>query len=813
MLQEKVVPSDLILISGYEFAGKIVIAGGGQWPSDSNEVLTYDISSGTYDYNFPNLNVPRRNQAGVFIPGDPGRMLVLGGWSSSSGYGGDNPPYAPPEYHEVVSTIPKPDIVVTPASLHATQLINITSTQTIQIINDGKSDLAWTLEVNPVVGWLSVIPTSGTVPPNGSMDITVSFNSDGLTTGSYTTDILVNSNDPYDLVVTVNATLTVVEPDIWIFPSSLELTLLNGTTGSLPFTIHNIGMAELTWNLEENPEISWLSEWPTSGVIPVGETADVAVTFDSSGLNTGIYQTSIFVNSDDPDEPMTKIDVTMNLLPVNTPPNLTVTPPFQYVGYSDAISTVTYQSIDNDTPDGLIHAIVYWSENEGPWQVGLPPGMSLSEKDCSDNWQNSTCEWKLTGEAIATAGTFYYVELRISDSEYTTSADTTIIIKEETTTLQVLEAEAQYSDSALLTAILKDDDGTPIAGMSLGFIVNGVCSGAGSTDANGQATFMCQNITKPAGQYIFGVSFNGQPGYYQATGSSRILTITPENTHIRFTPTNPTVIKVASPGGNSGSFSLSFKVNEHIPDLGVSPGPGDISLAQGTLQLVPVGPGSSIDGPCTPGTVNGSGYDAYLPVTCIFNNVPVNTYTIAATVGGSYYRGYNESLVIVYDPSLGYVSGGGRFIWPGTANPGQGYAGDITDFGFTMSYDRNRNNLKGNLLVIRYLADGSYYQVKSNALNGLSMGQNPFIPMGWASFTGKATYKEPGWLEPIGNYLFTVYVEDRNEPGSGIDRFWIQVRDKNGNSIPAMSLPVPGANNAVDILVGNIVVPHMRRSV
>jgi hypothetical protein len=87
--------------SAYELAGKIVIAGGGQWPIEWNEVVVYDIATDTYDYSFRNLNIRRFNHAGFFVPGHPGVMWVLGGQSLAPGYGGTAPPYAPPEYCEV----------------------------------------------------------------------------------------------------------------------------------------------------------------------------------------------------------------------------------------------------------------------------------------------------------------------------------------------------------------------------------------------------------------------------------------------------------------------------------------------------------------------------------------------------------------------------------------------------------------------------------------------------------------------------------------------------------------------------------------
>ncbi len=81
--------------SSYRLAGKIVLAGGGQWPVETNEALTYDIAADTYDNGFPDLNISRRDQAGFFIPGDQGVMWVFGGHSGS-----DTPPNASPEYFE-----------------------------------------------------------------------------------------------------------------------------------------------------------------------------------------------------------------------------------------------------------------------------------------------------------------------------------------------------------------------------------------------------------------------------------------------------------------------------------------------------------------------------------------------------------------------------------------------------------------------------------------------------------------------------------------------------------------------------------------
>ena len=152
---------------------------------------------------------------------------------------------------------------------------------------------------------------------------------------------------------------------------------------------------------------------------------------------------------------------------------------------------------------------------------------------------------------------------------------------------------------------------------------------------------------------------------------------------------------------------------------------------------------------------------------------------------------------MVYDPSLGFTTGGGWFYWPGTD--------DRTNFGYTMKYNRKATNVQGSLLMIRHYREGyseTIYRVKSNALYGLAIGSVSNLEQyGWASFSGKSVYFEPGMAQPEGNHVFNVYVEDRNEPGRGFDKFWIHVEH-------GISMNTPAPANAIEIEGGNIFVPH-----
>jgi hypothetical protein len=122
-----------------------------------------------------------------------------------------------------------------------------------------------------------------------------------------------------------------------------------------------------------------------------------------------------------------------------------------------------------------------------------------------------------------------------------------------------------------------------------------------------------------------------------------------------------------------------------------------------------------------------------------------------------------------------------------------------------MTYNKKGQKVQGSLLLIRHLVDGTKYRVKSNAIDGLPLGDESSF--GWATFSGKTTYLEPGWSEPLGNHTFVAYVEDHGETGPCVDRFWIEVLDWDGNPV-TLSMDQEAADNAELLRGGNVVVPH-----
>lgn len=323
-----------------------------------------------------------------------------------------------------------------------------------------------------------------------------------------------------------------------------------------------------------------------------------------------------------------------------------------------------------------------------------------------------------------------------------------------------------------------------------------------------------------------------------------LLTVLAEDATVTIDDDNPVAVEVADEGGDSGVFSLFFSAvetnNPDDPNDGTAEF-GDLNNAQGFMTLNPVGPGGPITIACIKNAplpiYPDEGYGQVIVFECVFDAVPVNTYEILAEVDGLsdttvYYSGFDESVIVVYDPSLGFITGGGWFYWPETDDPSmtecgpEGYAGDKTNIGFSVKYNKGKKkNPQGSILLIRHTVDANClgagnHKVKSNVVDGLAVGDGADADgdYGWASLSGKSTYREPD-VDNEGNHPFLMYIEDHAEQGCNqvpSDEFWIEVRDKDGNVVLEVNGPDsdpagPGAATDGDdepIECGNIVVPH-----
>ena len=330
----------------------------------------------------------------------------------------------------------------------------------------------------------------------------------------------------------------------------------------------------------------------------------------------------------------------------------------------------------------------------------------------------------------------------------------TVSVTQTTTTTVIDAATIQYSDVVTLKATVSpttDGKGNTISG-NVQFKISGsnVGSPVAIDTSTGVATLMTQ-VLLSATTYPIEADFTSTSLAFTNSSGTNTLTVTKEDAIVTPDPSNPTALKVPTAGGNSGTFTLMASIVE------VSDGSlGDINNATPvTCTLTPVGPGSPIVVTAVTPAVSPTGT---LIATCSFVSVPVNVYDVLFQIldpvgPKNFYQGSAESVLAIYDPSLGFTTGGGTII-----NPNTGYR---ANFGFNAKYLKG-GNLQGSLLYIEHRPSGDV-MFKSNAMGTLAIVSNTAV------ITGKAT------LNGVGNYTWRATVVDNGEPGTGKDQFGLQV--------------------------------------
>ncbi len=159
------------------------------------------------------------------------------------------------------------------------------------------------------------------------------------------------------------------EPDITVAPLLLSALLETDSSTMRQFTIGNgpTATANLNWSVTEVPsDVTWLSETPGSGAVAPSGSDTVNVTFDATGLSDSVYNTTLRISSNDPDQPTIDISVSltvMSCVPVSsadiiTPTNPVVSVPATFTATVDSGSSFPIQYIwDFGDGTGLVQSL------------------------------------------------------------------------------------------------------------------------------------------------------------------------------------------------------------------------------------------------------------------------------------------------------------------------------------------------------------------------------------------------------------------------------------------------------------------------
>jgi len=170
------------------------------------------------------------------------------------------------------------------------------------------------------------------------------------------------------------------DPEIAVTPMSLSSEQSADTTTTQVLTIANSGAADLSWSLSETDSqtadcsapagLSWLAATPASGSTTPAASTSIDVSFDSGGLAVGEYDGVLCIASNDPDQAMISVAVSLSVTASSTLPEQEVVADDGSAGDEFGISV----AIEGDTAlIGAIYqdagrgAVYVFSQSDGVW--------------------------------------------------------------------------------------------------------------------------------------------------------------------------------------------------------------------------------------------------------------------------------------------------------------------------------------------------------------------------------------------------------------------------------------------------------------
>ncbi|MBN1155520.1 choice-of-anchor D domain-containing protein, partial [candidate division KSB1 bacterium] len=212
----------------------------------------------------------------------------------------------------------------------------------IMISNKGTGDL-FVSDIYADESWVSDIDsTRFFVPAGESKFIGLNANSEALGPGRYETTLHILSDDDDEPDYQEPVVLQIyggelAEPDISVAPDTLNFTVtLDNATGSTTMIpdqedtkilyISNNGQGELFVNYQI-ANVDWIqSITPQTFLLGPSQTKQVALQADAAGLAVGIYAGTLYILSNDPDEPVFEQPLKLNVRELVNHPHIVVSP-------------------------------------------------------------------------------------------------------------------------------------------------------------------------------------------------------------------------------------------------------------------------------------------------------------------------------------------------------------------------------------------------------------------------------------------------------------------------------------------------------
>ncbi len=279
-----------------------------------------------------------------------------------------------------------PDIAVNPIEFNETIVSGDTETSILTIENTGGSDLEWNSSTDIDTTSTQYYVGSGAETEHifncgnlfNDITLTVTINGDFDNASEYCDLYIegvlyqtIDGGANYTDIIT-EIILAATDVTNWTLDGVLTITLDNSPEVNTGYgtQLHQI-------RLESEGLPAWIALSEYSGVVPMSNSQDIEVNFDTNGLDAGDYSTEILIMSNDPDE--SEIIVPVNLT-VTGEPNIAVSSDsLNFGGLFIGATTVDTLIITNTGVDTLIVTDII--SNNPDFSIGrisfsLPPSES-----------------------------------------------------------------------------------------------------------------------------------------------------------------------------------------------------------------------------------------------------------------------------------------------------------------------------------------------------------------------------------------------------------------------------------------------------
>ncbi|MGH2506082.1 MAG: BACON domain-containing protein [Ktedonobacteraceae bacterium] len=177
------------------------------------------------------------------------------------------------------------------------------------ILNNGGGVLKWTSTISSsATTWLTVTPSSGSVPPNSTSQVTVNLTTTYLTPGTYTGQIVMNGSNSHHLPAAdspqVLLVSLLVQPACSLAQPSTNALLFDGSANSPPPAAQTVTLMAtgsclwpLHWAASVSPVAPWLTLTPVSGSLASSSQEDtITASVHTNDLTPGTYNTSLKIS-------------------------------------------------------------------------------------------------------------------------------------------------------------------------------------------------------------------------------------------------------------------------------------------------------------------------------------------------------------------------------------------------------------------------------------------------------------------------------------------------------------------------------------